>query len=389
MKKLLLLFFMPILILAGCGSAATADQVSDNEFSDIQNVSDEPEISGIKFSAKEEFTYAETVDIYYSEDGYKLIDVHNSARYLIVPEGDVVPENLPEDVVVITKPVDNIYLAASSAMALIDKIGALGDIGFSGTEADEWYIKDATKAMDNGDILYAGKYSQPDFEMLIEGGCSLAVESTMILHKPEVKEKLESLGIPVFIDHSSYETHPLGRVEWIKVYGVLTDHKSEADEFFDSQKKMLDDLEGIENSGKTVAFFFINSNNQVVVRRSDDYIPKMIELAGGNYIFKDLESINPDSKSGSVTLSMEEFYATAKDADYLIYNATIEAPINSVDELLEKDALFKDFKAVIDGNVYTTDKYMYQATDIIGEFILDIHKMLEGETDMTFLTHVD
>ena len=43
----------------------------------------------------------------------------------------------------------------------------------------------------------------------------------MIYHTPEVKERLEEFGIPVLVERSSYESHPLGRVEWIKLYGVL------------------------------------------------------------------------------------------------------------------------------------------------------------------------
>ena len=57
----------------------------------------------------------------------------------------------------------------------------------------------------------------------MDEGCNLAIESTMILHTPKVQEMIEMLDIPVFIDRSSYETHPLGRTEWIKVYGVLAD----------------------------------------------------------------------------------------------------------------------------------------------------------------------
>lgn len=61
----------------------------------------------------------------------------------------------------------------------------------------------------------------PDYELILSGGCGLAVESTMVNHVPEVREKLEELGIPVLIDQSSYESHPLGRTEWIKLYGAL------------------------------------------------------------------------------------------------------------------------------------------------------------------------
>lgn len=87
---------------------------------------------------------------------------------------------------------------------------------------------------------------------------------------------------------------------------------------------------------------------------------------------------------------MEEFYAAAKDADYLVYNATIDNPISSVDELLAKNELFADFKAVKEGNVWCVGKYMYQATDIVGQLIRDFHLMLtDGDpSQMTFLAKV-
>ena len=43
----------------------------------------------------------------------------------------------------------------------------------------------------------------------------------MIHHNPEVQEKLEQFGIPVMVERSSYESHPLGRTEWMKLYAVL------------------------------------------------------------------------------------------------------------------------------------------------------------------------
>ena len=65
-------------------------------------------------------------------------------------------------------------------------------------------------------------------------------------------------------------------------------------------------------------------------------------------------------------------------------------PSKSVDELVAKNELFEDFKAVQEGNVWCVGKYMYQATDIVGQLITDFHLMLTDgdEKDMTFLTKV-
>ena len=113
----------------------------------------------------------------------------------------------------------------------------------------------------------------------------------------------------------------------------------------------------------------------------------MIEIAGGRYVFADLAD---DSGKTNVSLSMEEFYATAVNADYLVYNAAIDSPIQSMDELIGKSELFADFKAVKEGNVWTTGKSLYQATDIVGELIRDLNLMLtDGDaSQMTFLTKV-
>ena len=349
-----------------------------------------PEIDGLTFVSEMEKNYAEAFSVFYYENGYKVLAASSGRMYLLVPENGTVPDTLPQDMTVLQAPLQNVYLAASSAMALFHALDSLDVIAFSGTEADGWYIEDAAAAMEAGEISFAGKYSQPDYEGLLAGGCDLAVESTMILHTPGVQEKLEALGIPVLIDESSHESHPLGRTEWIRFYGALLDKEEEADAFFDSQEEIMREMEDTEPLGKTVAYFFVNSNGSVVVRRTDDYIPKMIELAGGTYVFNDLENPNPESKSGSVTLSMEEFYAQVGDCDYLIYNAAIEDPLDSIDELTGKSPVFAGFKAVKEGHVYTTDKYMYQATDIMGELIRDIHKMLNGadDSEMLFLKSV-
>ena len=119
-----------------------------------------------------------------------------------------------------------------------------------------------------------------------------------------------------------------------------------------------------------------------------DYVDFGEKIAGGKYILQDLK--NTKSKSASVELSMEEFYAKAKNADYLIYNASIDSPIDSIVDLTAKSELFADFKAVKNGNVWCTGKSLYQATDIVGNLITDINLMLTDgdESGMTFLYQV-
>lgn len=380
--------------LTGCNGAGKSgvtkgtgtQQTEENEVKDSGKKA--LEIDGLEYTKTMKLKYAAGFDVYYYKGGYKLLDVHDDRQYLIVPEGKKKPKNLDKSIVVLKQPLDHIYLAATSAMALFDSMDGLDSIKMSGAQASDWYIDDAKEAMESGKILFAGKYSEPDYEMLVDEDCNLAIESTMILHTPKVQEMIEDLDIPVFIDRSSYESHPLGRTEWIKAYAAMLNKEETADSFFNKQAKVVEKLKGFKNTGKTVAFFYVNTDGTVVVRSSKDYIPRMIDIAGGKYIFSNLK--NTESKSASVELSMEEFYSKAEDADYLIYNASIDSPINSIADLTAKNELFADFKAVKNGNVWCTGKSLYQATDIVGNLITDINLMLTDgdESEMTFLYRV-
>lgn len=373
MKKAAVLILV-VLLLTGCSVAPASLGSSAPEGK---------EIPGLTWESSMELEFATQFAVDYYEGGYALIEVIGDCRYLVVPEGREVPEDLDGSIKVLQQPLDTIYLQATSAMALFDRIDGLGSIRLVGTRKDGWYVEGAVAAMEEGKMLFSGSYSQPDYELMVEEGCDLAIESTMILHAPKVQEMIEQLGIPVFIEHASYEKHPLGRTEWVKVYGVMLDKEKEAEDFFKTQTDAIRQFRDLENTGKTVAFFYLASNGSVNVRATTDYVPKMIEIAGGNYIFTDIS--DPDTKRSSISLTMEEFYNTAVGADYLIYNATIDDPIYTIDELIAKDSLFADFKAVKSGDVWCTGKYLFQATDITGELIVDFNHMLMGLEDMHFL----
>lgn len=324
-----------------------------------------------------ELSYAKQFSVDYYKDGCALITIRDSGRYLVMPENKEPPQGLPEDVTVIKKPLKNIYLVATSAMDLFDSLDGVNQITLSGTDASGWYIKSAKQALENGEMHYAGKYNAPDYELILSKSCDLAIESTMLYHSPEVKEQLEKLGIPVLVERSSYESHPLGRMEWLKLYGVLLGKEKMAEALFKEQIEHLEPVMEQEATGKTVAFFYISSNGYVNVRKSQDYVVKMIEMAGGTYALQNLEE-NGNGLS-TMNMQMEAFYAAANDADYIIYNSAIDAELNSLEELLDKSMLLADFKAVKEGNVWCAEKNLFQETMGLGKMIVDLHEILTQE----------
>lgn len=369
--KYLLLFLM--MLLFACTFSVQAKEASS--------------VSGLEYERSMELSYAEEFSVDYYKGGYALITIADSDKFLVVPKGKEAPENMEENIAVLKQPLNNIYLVATSAMDFFVSLDGLESIRLSGTNENGWYIEEAKKALKDGSILFAGKYNAPDYELILGENCSLAVESTMIYHTPEVKEKLEQFKIPVLVERSSYESHPLGRTEWIKLYGVLLGKEEEAERLFKEQEERMETVLSEKNTGKTVAFFYITTNGLANVRKSNDYVSKMIELAGGRYIFENLGE--DDNALSTVNMQMEEFYAKAKDADYIIYNSAIDGELQTIDQLLEKSSLLKDFKAVKNGNVWCTGKNLFQESTGLGVMIEDIHKMLSSEGDsLTELTYM-
>ena len=417
-----------------------------------------PEIDGLRFISSEKNDVAEyfRLSVYEDASGAKcqLLETAGGLhRYLIVP-ADAQVSNRKSDhftaraseansankekkgdaleLTVLQQPLTTTYVAASAVMAPLCDLGAVSQIRFSGLREEGWYVDEARTAMEKGSMLFAGKYSEPDYETLLREGCDLALESTMIYRSPEVIEKLNALGIPVYIDYSSYEPHVLGRLEWIRVYGALFGHEEKAQQWYASERDRIRAIQKdaetssgeASQSGKsteksetktsrnskneassigtssgsagtdttadlrpTVVYFYVNSSGQIQVRQPHDYIPELLELAGARYLAPDMSSLGGSRKS-NVTVSVEDFYSTCRDADYLIYSATLDRPLSSIQELLGKNALFADFKAVKEGHVYTTDKDFYQLSDRMADFAEDVRRMLHGQDDMHFLKPV-
>ena len=373
-----------------------------------------PEIDGLRFISSEKNDVAEyfRLSIYEDASGatYQLLETAGGLRrYLIVPADAQVPDQKNGhftaraseansankekkgdalELTVLQQPLTTTYVAASAVMAPLCDLGAVRQIRFSGLRAEGWYVDEARAAMKEGTMLFAGRYSEPDYETLLREGCDLALESTMIYRAPEVTEKLNALGIPVYIDYSSYEPHVLGRLEWVRVYGALFGHEEKAQQWYQTERDRIRAIQkDAEKSSPTVVYFYVNASGQIQVRQPNDYIPELLELAGARYLAPDMSGLGGSRKS-NVTVSLEDFYSSCRDADYLIYSATLDRPLSSIQELLGKNALFADFKAVQEGHVYTTDKDFYQLSDRMADFAEDVSRMLQSQGDMHFLKKV-
>ena len=382
-KRLILLVLCLTLLLAACGGPENVATTQPQAETTPQAVRYEE----LLFENVIPLSYATGFSVSYSEEGYKLLAIGEDQTYLVVGENMPVPEEVPDTVTVLQQPLDQIYLVSTGAMDHFIKLNALDSVILSSQKADAWYLPEAKQAMEEGKIAYAGKYSAPDYETVLGSGCNLVIENAMIYHAPEVLEKLRSLGLPVLVELSSYENHPLGRMEWIKLFSALVNKEEEAAAYYDSMLASLEPVMNQEPTGKTVSFFYITTSGGINVRRPSDYVSCAIGLAGcENVSFSEDQA---DVGTSTMTIQMEAFYQGVQDADILIYNSIVDGELDSLSALLEKMPTLADTKAVKEGNVWCLSKNFYQETMSLGDFILDVNAVATGSGgQLRYLKHL-
>ena len=367
-RKTIRLIFLTVLLFSfyGCNKTRKAKAESSVSFAGL----DFTETVPVSFAGQ--FTIKKTA-------GYSVINISGEKPVLVVEKDFPLPSGVPADYVVLVKPLLKTYLVSSSAFDFFAKLNILDKIKFSGSKKENMFLPEVRQYMEDGKITYAGKYSAPDFETLYAEGTDISIQNTMIFHKPEIKEKLEQLKIPVIVEKSSYEKNPLGRIEWIKLYGLLYDKEKEAEDFFNARQAEFNSLNKSAGSRNTIAFFYFTSSGSVNVRKPGDYITTAIAMAGGTY-FMDAAADN-ESVLSTMNMLPEDFYVKAKDADILIYNSTIEGMIEDRELLLQKFSLLKDFKGFKNGRLYCTDKKLFQETTGSVGFMQDLVSVMNHKEE--------
>lgn len=394
LKKLttLMLILALSLQLCSCGSQNTdgsraSEEITQDtaqEYGQGSSQSDAAEYDGrLEFDYSMPLTYAKNFSVDYYKGGYKMIKVADSGSFLIVPDKMSVPKELDSSINVLQQPVTKIMISSTPTISLINAIGALDAVSLTTADVDTWYIEDVKTQMNSGRLQYVGSYSEPDYELITSVGTNFAIFSGMLTG--DVKAALEQLGVTVMVDKASDESHPLARVEWVKLYGAMFNREAEAEKVFAEQEKIVKDIEGQQSTGKSVVMFYITTKGDFYVRNSDDYMAKMINLAKGEYIMDGKVGVG---KSGTTKMEAEAFFELAKDADAIIYVWSMGGKPSTLQDFLDKNEILSEMKAVKEGNVWCTTPDFFQISSTLGNMVSDINKMLNSDSSEEQLTYL-
>lgn len=166
--------------------------------------------------------------------------------------------------------------------------------------------------------------------------------------------RLTETGVKVLYNADYLEEHPLARCEWIRLFGLLTGKEEAADSIFNSVSAAYDELaEEVRDkvTGRPGVLLGAPWEDVWYVSPSNSYIGRLIEDAGGHYIFADMTGPN------SVPLSVESVYRRATDADIWINPGTA----GSLAEIMAADPRLASLPPFREGSVWNNRRRMTEA----------------------------
>lgn len=278
------------------------------------------------------------------EKGYTLVDIANPwkegeilQRYILIDREKKAPKNLPQGTIIKT-PIKNIIVYASIHASIIDELGEVDKI-IGVCESQYITSQPILKGLKEGKIADLGQASNPNTEKIID------INGEVIIASPFENAShgsVEKLCIPIIEAADYMENSPLGRTEWIKLYGLLLDKEEKADSIFNATVYNYNQLKSLAENTKTKPTLLAEKKfgNTWYISGADSYMGNMYKDAGVKYIFQDL----PGSKS--VPMSFESVLDKAIDSDlWLIkYNSNINLTYKELKSEFKPYSQFKAYK---------------------------------------------
>lgn len=324
--------------------------------------------------------YAKNFSVKYLRNGIKKVTDAEKRVLILVPEGKEVPEEFKNEIVINT-PIKDVLLGSTTEACLLRPINELGSIKAVTTKEENWQIPEVKQGLKDGKITYVGSSKNPDYEKIASIKPQMAFVYTGPSGEQSMIEKFKELNINYAVNNEYLEENPFGRMEWMKFMAAFYNKEEEAEKYFnESVKKVEEASEKLPKDNKPTVAWGLISKGQVFAPKADSYVAKMIELAGGDYVFK-------EPGTGNAKIGLEDFYAQAKDASLFMYaSSTTYAP--TLKSVLEKGPALENLKAVKDKNTWCFAPDYYQSIDKTDDLIIQLMEIIhpkDGETEK--ITH--
>nr|WP_315258117.1 ABC transporter substrate-binding protein [uncultured Flavobacterium sp.] len=292
--------------------------------------------------------YSKSLAIH-KHDGYTVVTVSNpwpdavkDFKYILKEKNGIVPDSLKK-YTLINVPLQSIVVTSTTNIPFLEMLGVEKSlVGFPHTD---YISSEKTRALiDAGSVKNVGQNEKLNIEQLIELAPELIVTFGIDNNNPTL-ENLQKSGLKVLIQADWMEQSPLGKAEWLKLYGVLFGKEKEANQLFDTIVKDYNDALKLVANQKLTSTVLYGSmyQDQWYVAKGSSWVAQFMKDAKANYLWKDLEG------TGSLGLSFENILDKAKTANFWIATGSFK----SLTELKNANPHYIQFDAFSNKNIYT------------------------------------
>jgi len=307
---------------------------------------------------KREVIYAERLNVIHT-DSCTIITIRDpwqgaagvTQTYYLVGRNSGINLSLPASRV-IKVPVEKIICMSATHLAMIK---ALGESPSVVAVSGQKYIYDSliSSNIKLGVVKDVGYESGLNTELILKISPDLVMMYGIGSESVSYTGKIEELGIKVIFNADYLENHPLGKAEWIRLFGALYCREKLADSIFMAESELYntikDDIRR-QLGNRPKIMLGLPFKDTWYISPGNSYISRLIDDAGGSYLWAGTES------SYSMPLSIEDVFTRSLKADFWLNTGTASSrnEIVSVDPRL---SLIPCFEA---GYVYNNNKRINQ-----------------------------
>jgi iron complex transport system substrate-binding protein len=213
---------------------------------------------------------------------------------------------------VIPVPVKKIICTSTTHIAMIESLGEFESIaGVSG--AKYVYNKLVAERIENGIIPDIGYDAGINSELILKIKPDLLIMYGIGGEGAGYTSKLREMGIKVMFDADYLENDPLGKAEWVKLFGALFCKEKISDSVFthiSGSYNSLKEYIGNHINNKPTVLLGLPFKDTWYVSPGNSYVSRLIDDAGGDYLWHKKVS------SFSMPYSLENVFLQSAKAEY-------------------------------------------------------------------------
>lgn len=245
-------------------------------------------------------------------------------------------------------PVRSIICMSTTHLAMIKALGRESTIvGVSGSGyVYDTYISDR---INDGLINDIGYDSGINSELIIKSSPDLVMIYGIGSESAAYTAKINELGTKVIYNADYLETDPLGKAEWIKVFGALFCEEEMADSLFSEIKadyNRLKEYISANSASKPSVMLGLPFRDTWYISPGNSYISRLVRDAGGTYLWENTES------SVSMPYGLENVYIQSLNADFWLNPGSVL----SKDEIISLDPRLGSVPPFINGMIFNNNK---------------------------------